>query len=1209
MATGLPSFESVVKKNNKNQLPTYESVVKKSTTIPTYEGSVKKSNQLPTLESVVNKPTQPQSKYTGIDQQLADLGVNPETFTGDKKFAVEHPTFTKIMNTISKPTRTYLNDTTGGQFVSRFGDTGADMLTLGTNSQIKKASNPNYQKPTTGSKALDTTADILGGLGGLFTGGGGGLANPSGMNNLISGSYKTGGKLGGLGFNKATQNVNTTKLGESVLKPLGKYGNKIDPTKAGQTTLNLGKRASTGAGAGLTYGALDQLGKDKTLGEATKDTLKEAALFGLGDAGLAAIGKGVKGIKSNKSIQPETNKTELDTFLTRLNKNEQPTRDFSLTPKTKRTEFDNFMTKLNKEEKPSTEFNLKSTNKNTNMPKLEEIKFNKEVATTKESTNLVESFRGKVDRTPKKEKRSFSQTINKLRTQFEDDVLPLAKAEEGIRGKLSSAEDSLYKQARLYKGAPTKANEIIRTRLTPTIKNIENTVNPNTNKNYTYQDLGDYALAIHAKDVNAKGIKSGFTDDEINAVIKEYGTPEMENARKELLALNDELLQELVDTQVISKELFTTLKKEHPNYMPLFRSFDDDKVEFTEGLSKALVNASSPIKRLKGSDKKVIDPIESMVKNVFQTVNAAEKNKVGLQLSKLSKEDLKNEFIRKIGKDENTARKNVVTVLENGEKVKYEVEPELYRSLTNLDKESSNLLVKLLQKPASVLRAGATLTPEFSLRNPIRDINQAYVVSNSGFNPVKDFPVALIDVISKGKGIKIGGKQLVNPSEIYSDWLKNGGGYGNIISLDRKVHREALESALKQPASKKFTNVVTGKSFVSLLRAVADASESATKLGEYRAALRSGASKQEAAYRSRDIMDFNRAGYSTREVNKMVAFFNANIQGKSKLLRAIKEDPKGVTSRAFRSVTLPTIGVYVSQKTLSNDTQKEIINDAPDWLKNSFWLIPIPGTDQVARIPKPFDLAAVFANTPERIMEYIFENDKNAFDGFVRQSLSDASVPVMLTGLTPFIEGMANYSFFRDSPIIPQREQNLNYPDQYDINTSETAKLIAKGINEFTQGEGMLKNFGSPRVVDNTIQGLTAGLGEYGVTAIDALIKGLSDEEYAEKPSKSVDQYPLAGSFLVNQSGTGESMNKLYELRDELRREKGSSELNKTKFEDQKKLNYIETQLDKISSINKQMRNIQNNPNMSGEEKKKYLDRLNKERNDIARKAYDKVGD
>lgn len=790
------------------------------------------------------------------------------------------------------------------------------------------------------------------------------------------------------------------------------------------------------------------------------------------------------------------------------------------------------------------------------------------------------TFRAKVNRDKKASKVPFVQRSEKIRSQLIDDMAALEGVEKRVRGKLSSAEDSLYKSARLFRGVPEKANSIVKDRLAPIINGIES-------KGYTSADLGDYALAVHAKDVNARDIKSGWTNKEIDGVINRLGTKEMEDARKEIMKISNDMLTELEKQGVISGDLVKALKDRYPNYMPLFRNFDDETVNFSDGLSKALANVTSPIKGLKGSERQVVDPMESMVKNIFQSTNAAERNKVASQLAKLAKDDPDANFIRELAEGEEVGRKNVVSVLVGGNKVRYEVDPEVYKAMLNLDQESTNSLIKVFQKPASLLRAGATLTPEFSLRNPLRDIVQAFVVSESGFNPLIDFPVGLIQSISKGN--------------LYKKWVYELGSYGNIISNDRNVHKEALERVLKESSSKKFVNVVNGKSLIRVLRAISDTTESATKVGEFRAALRKGASPQEAAYRSRDIMDFGRSGSAIRQTNKIVAFLNANIQGKSKLLRAFKANPSGFTARAFTSITVPTVGIFLMQKYMANDAQKQTIDESPAWMTDTFWLVPIPNTDQVARIPKPFDLSTLFSNLPERALKYTYSNDKEAFDGFAKKALADASMPGMITGLLPIIEGMANYSFFRGGRIIPQGEDGRNYEDQHDINTTSTAKLLAKGAEKLTGGQGSMKNFSSPRIMDNTIKGLTAGLGTYATSAIDVMLDKFNMTDNPVKPEKSPAQKPLAKAFLVNPLQGGRSTEKVYELKEKLTRDKGSAKINDKEFKEQAKLKFVTDQTGKMSDITKLIREVENERSLSPKNKRTRIEELIGRRNEIAR--------
>lgn len=851
------------------------------------------------------------------------------------------------------------------------------------------------------------------------------------------------------------------------------------------------------------------------------------------------------------------------------------------------------------------------------------------------------SFAEKVSRTVPDKKKPFAERWQRWRTQFSDDLAALENAERGLRGgKLASAEDSLYKSARLYKGAPERAAQIVETRLGPVIKQAEAA-------GYAVEDLEHYALAKHAADMNAAGYESGFTNQEIKDVLDSFDSPEMISAHKALLQVNKDMLQELVDSGVVSKDLQEVLSDRWKNYIPMFRAFDDDKVGFAGGLTKSLANVTAPIKTLQGSKRKVIRPLENMVKNIFQSVNAAERNKVAAQIPKLAKLDTEGQYIRKVvdkhyatvrsngenlryeiepatfekissmtkeekqalaaemsgdpeatftrtsSVEDNLDRKNVVKVKVGGNDELYEVEPEVYKALMNLDKESSNTLMNMLAKPASLLRAGATLTPEFALRNPIRDINAAYVSSESGFNPITDFGAGLIQTIKKGP--------------LYREWIDNLGAYGNTLSMDRKVHQQALQTVLKEGNTKKFVNVINGKALIHLLRMISDTTESATKVGEYRAALRSGASPQEAAYRSRDLMDFAKAGSSIRQANKIVAFLNANIQGKSKLIRAIKADPVGVTTRALTSVTIPTAAIFLHNHLNANETQRDTLDNAPDWQKDSFWMIAVPGIDKVARIPKPFDLAAIFSNLPERALEFVVKKDKAAFDGFARRSLKDASLPSQISGMLPFFEGAANYSFFREGPIIPRAEQGLEWADQYDpIRTTETAKFLAKGVEKVTGGKGAAKNFSSPRVMDSTIQGLTAGLGKYATDAIDVLLKGSGIVDRPSAPAKRAEQLPVIRSFLVDSEQGGKRLDKLYQLKEELTKKKASAKLNKEPFRDAATLKRLESVTDRVSKLNKRIKAIERG-NLSRKEKQERISEMTATRNRIVQNVMKSV--
>lgn len=68
----------------------------------------------------------------------------------------------------------------------------------------------------------------------------------------------------------------------------------------------------------------------------------------------------------------------------------------------------------------------------------------------------------------------------------------------------------------------------------------------------------------------------------------------------------------------------------------------------------------------------------------------------------------------------------------------YHVHPEIARSIQALNRESLNALIRILSIPSRLLRAGATLAPEFIARNSLTDQLSAFVYSKYGFIPGMD---------------------------------------------------------------------------------------------------------------------------------------------------------------------------------------------------------------------------------------------------------------------------------------------------------------------------------------------------------------------------------------------------------------------------------------------------------------------------------------
>lgn len=803
---------------------------------------------------------------------------------------------------------------------------------------------------------------------------------------------------------------------------------------------------------------------------------------------------------------------------------------------------------------------------------------------------------------------------DKFYTRFVDDLNPLKLAEQALKGAVGKGADSIYKMARLSRGIAERAKMAVTRGIYDSqgkkvVDGLREIVKPLEKLGIKEEDFALYLAVKHAKDLRDKfGKQIPFDDAQIKAVLGKLDTPEVQAVQKEVIKYNNALLDILVDAQIISQKAVNEMRTKYPNYVPLMRYFDEDSIAGFKsggfGAAKGFANITNPIKAMseEGSTRTVINPIESMVKNTFLVMNAAAKNKVGLQLSELAKIEGAGAWVEHIGPGGRDAKDHVIAVWVNGEKQSYKIrEPELYNAMLSLDTESANSLIKFLGGAASLLRAGATLTPEFTIRNAMRDVIGATINSTKyGFNPL-DFFKGLFHVVSK--------------TQTFDQFISSGGAMGTMQALDRDASREALKAVFTLSLKDKTMNIVSSpkelakllsgytpaKAIVGGLRKAAEISELSTKVGAFNKTLKKTGSLEEAAFTAKDLMDFNRAGSSIRQANRAVAFLNASIQGTDRMARAFKDNKAGFLVRAFTTLVLPAAGLHYWIHNLPDD-KKKIYDNIPQWQKDSFFIIPGPG-DTFFRMPKPFEAGMLFATGTERALRWLADNDPDAYKQYGSSVLEAMTPPVMFSALTPLLEAITNHSFFRDAPIVPQGEQGLEKKDQYGLFTSETSKQAGNLISMIPGLSD--SNAASPRIIDNTIKGYTAGLGQYGVQALDTVLNAIMGDSGPPKPAKQWNEKPPVSSFLATTSGGGQVRQDFYDKWDKLTKAKNSADRNEVVFTDPE-YGRMKGAYNTITKLNKQYKAIQKDRAISAQDKRSQLDELDGKMNDIAAKGLGK---
>jgi hypothetical protein len=772
-----------------------------------------------------------------------------------------------------------------------------------------------------------------------------------------------------------------------------------------------------------------------------------------------------------------------------------------------------------------------------------------------------------------------------LYTHTVDELHPFEQLMKEVNkqiGKEIPFENDVYKQAWLFRGATGKAQALVefgdKSAGVKGLKAILEPIGIKERKNFSA-----YLVAKHDLDFHANGQKATFSKAEDVATLRKFEKNEtFKKAADELQKYQRHLLQQLVKSGMLKPEIYAELVKKYPNYVPFFRDFKAESMDGFLASSKGFVNVASPIKRFKGSTRDIIDPLQSILRNTYQFTNAIERNKVAQNFAKLADIHGMGRIVEQVKEGSARATDNTFTVWQRGQKVVYETTPELKAALEMSDKNASNLLVRIMQTPSSWLRAGATSTTGFALANLVRDNVSAAIFSKHGYLPVFDTLKGVSQFIKKG--------------ELYQEYLRSGASGAAMVSLDRDYMGGQIREILrKEPTWQKVV-----KNPIEVMRAISEASEISTRLAEYDNARkgytglanrlfgseRKSLTPQQAALEARDItIDFSRIGKNTKTANRVVAFFNAAVQGADKLRRVWKEDPVGASIRATLFVTIPTVALWQINK--DNPEYQEL----PQYVKDTYWILP--SGDHLIKIPKPFELGVLYGTSVERMLQWMDDKEHGrkgiGFKGYGERVADVLTPSVMPTAFIPIAEWAANYSFWRQKSIVPQAQQDLPDALQYGQNTS----AVAKGI-------GSLFNV-SPYKVDNTIRGYGGNLATLGLTAIDA-----ATGETANRPAKRWYEMPEINKFTATPYQGSNSVQRVYDDFDAQNKLFNEAKITKQKPEDFDvrqfgKLKEAREQLTKLSRASKA---IMNNENISGEQKREQLDRFNVLKANIARRVY-----
>jgi hypothetical protein len=645
--------------------------------------------------------------------------------------------------------------------------------------------------------------------------------------------------------------------------------------------------------------------------------------------------------------------------------------------------------------------------------------------------------------------------------------------------------------------------------------------------------LSTYLTNRHAVTLAKRGKESGvdipnaeiFLKKYTNKKVKDPDTGKMityEQAAKKIdTYLQDGVLKYAFDGGLITKESYNAFREINKNYMPMARELP------RPGESGFIKGSNNPFKKLKGSKLKIIDPLESILKNTDYIVRMTELNKtkndfINIILEAQKKDSLAFDWIKKkkgnlkpitvqrkelekffdketldklsdkgvqelsIFRQEAVYPDGNSISLRNTKTGKYEVwevGEDLVTAFRVMDNPSMNFVAKFLTAPTRTLRTGAIVTPDFALPNFFKDTMNATFLSKVTWLPIVDSIRGLFNVVFKDPK---------RANEAYKRFLKSGAAFSTLRSVDRRNFDAPVHQLLNKGVMRnEYSTPILGQ-----FRYLTEISEEATRVGMsekvYKAAKKKGLSERDAleraGYESKNLLDYSKKGTVGAFVNKGVPFFNARIQGATIAFEAARDRPKKFLAMIGIAVVLPTVGNYVANLDEDGELNKDY-KELPDYIKNNKYYTKVNGRGMF--FPKGFEVGTFFSNLTEKVLDYIRTNEKQEFTSYVSDFAKEHAkgyTPIP-TFARPFIENLFDYSIFREAPILPPSAPkdmlNAYYSTEY---TNPTLKELAENLAQIV---GTDNYFANPIYLENIYDSYTGGIGRLVKESINSIaIKG-----------------------------------------------------------------------------------------------------------------------
>jgi hypothetical protein len=715
-------------------------------------------------------------------------------------------------------------------------------------------------------------------------------------------------------------------------------------------------------------------------------------------------------------------------------------------------------------------------------------------------------------------------------------------------------------------------------------------------EDFTAYLYGRRAIKLWTDPVRARD--PGISLQDARQLVEELESPRFQLAAQKVYDWSAAVLDYAAEASPTFAAVVDRVRERDPgDYIPLRRVFEELDDLWARSAGRA-AGTRSPVQRLRGSGRRIVDPFPQLIAQTEQTLRAAHARMVVDQILKLSQIEGMGHLIEEVpipdvpvaaatigdlidrintelvtrdpqgrlltveGGEEGldadllgkaitffapahrpTGADPVVPVYEEGRVRWFRVDGRLYDTLGTLDVyrlpnvAGMPILEWGLGKPAAAFRAGTTgLRASFGLLwNPMRDVQTLWMNSAASANGAKLLWYWLRGMTDAA--LSRGLRQEASP--FFEAALRLGVEMAQPLGQDIPHARIAARRLFQGRVVK----AIDPHNWFEWYRDIVQAPEMAPRAAELRAVA------EDVGWEPGQPMTLDQSLQLLLAAKQVTTDFTAAGEFARMVNRMVPfhnaaiQGPRANIRAARRNpAKFAWRGLQLTAATIG---LWWLIKDE-EWYKETnprekflHWHFPTEWPEKtLVRMPRAFEVGLVFGALPEALIDGWYRQDPEGVTEWLNV-FRKASMPNMMPVLPGVVaEQLANQEFYFDRPIVPRSELQRPAEEQFNEYTSRIAITMGRIFNV------------SPRRIDHAVQGV------FGYVAGDILdVVGLGvPEQPKEKEAADV---PILGRLFQRggQLGTRpKSFDEIYQALEQARQTQYSIRQPETELERQRRL-------------------------------------------------------